>query len=173
VGWVNGQTTWDGMQLAEVRQILTGQREAGCRIWVAGGWGVDALVGGQTRSHRDLDLAVDADDASDVVLALVRRGYHLETDWLPVRAEFAAAAKGWVDVHPVVFDDLGHGRQADLNGGHLDYPPAAFDVGCLGGMTLPCLSREQQLRFHSGYEPRAVDVHDLELLASLGPRAGG
>jgi lincosamide nucleotidyltransferase A/C/D/E len=31
-----------------------------CRVWAAGGWGVDALVGHQTRDHRDLDLALDA-----------------------------------------------------------------------------------------------------------------
>src|SRR4051794_21469752 len=32
---------------------------AGVRCWLAGGWGVDALVGRQTRVHRDLDLVLD------------------------------------------------------------------------------------------------------------------
>lgn len=29
---------------------------AGADVWVGGGWGIDALVGRQTRQHRDLDL---------------------------------------------------------------------------------------------------------------------
>jgi lincosamide nucleotidyltransferase A/C/D/E len=51
-----------GMELGEVLGVLADLTEAGCSVWVAGGWGVDALVGRQTRSHRDLDLALDADN---------------------------------------------------------------------------------------------------------------
>jgi lincosamide nucleotidyltransferase A/C/D/E len=29
-------------------------------VWLAGGWGVDALAGQETRPHRDADLCVDA-----------------------------------------------------------------------------------------------------------------
>lgn len=38
----------------------------------------------------------------------------------PVRVELARPGMGWVDLHPVVFDATGHGRQADLDGGHFD-----------------------------------------------------
>lgn len=158
---------WTGMQLSEVGSILAGLRAAGCRVWVGGGWGVDALVGQQTRPHRDLDLAVDAGDEGRAILVLERRGYHVETDWRPVRVELVHEGVGWVDLHPVVFDRSGHGRQADLDGGHFDYPAAAFVVGTLAGVDAPCLSREQQVIFHSGYEPRAQDLHDLHLLGSL------
>jgi hypothetical protein len=48
------------MGLREVLGVLGDLAEAGCAVWVAGGWGVDALAGRQTRLHRDLDLAVDA-----------------------------------------------------------------------------------------------------------------
>lgn len=53
-------------------------------------------------------------------------GYRPETDLLPVRVEYAAAGRGWIDVHPVVFDDPGQGRQQALGGDHFDYPAAAF-----------------------------------------------
>lgn len=79
---------------------------------------------------------------------------------------------GWVDLHPVVFDDTGHGRQADVDGGHFDYPPTAFTAGSLGAADVACLSGDQQLSFHTGYEPRPVDLHDLEILSSLGSSAG-
>ena len=88
------------MQLAEVHEILAELLKAGCRVWVAGGWGVDALIGRQTRPHRDLDLAVDANDETPAVWMLERRGYQVETDLGPVRVELAAWSRGWVDLHP-------------------------------------------------------------------------
>jgi lincosamide nucleotidyltransferase A/C/D/E len=156
-----------GMNLGEVLAVLADLAEAGCAVWVAGGWGVDALVGQQTRLHRDLDLAVDARIETMALRILERRGYRVETDWRPVRVELIAEGRGWVDVHPVVFDATGHGRQADVGGGQFDYPPEAFDQGALGGVCVPCLSHDQQLLFHTGYEPRAIDLFDLALLRRL------
>jgi lincosamide nucleotidyltransferase A/C/D/E len=152
------------MQLVEVLSVLAELRSAGCQVWIAGGWGVDALVGRQTRVHRDLDLAVNAEDEMAVVRVLERRGYRIETDWRPVRVELTAERRGWVDLHPVVFDSDGDGRQADFDGRHFDYPAAAFVKGVLDGVQVPCLSRRQQVRFHTGYPPRGVDRHDLRLL---------
>jgi len=158
-----------GVPLAEVLAVLQVLQAAGCRVWVAGGWGVDALVGRVTRAHRDLDLAVDAAGEDRAIRVLEHRGYTVETDWRPVRVELAAPDVGWVDLHPVAFDEAGYGRQADVDGGCFNYPPDAFSAGRLGGAEVPCLSREQQLRFHRGYPPRAVDLHDLRLLEPREP----
>jgi lincosamide nucleotidyltransferase A/C/D/E len=162
-----------GMRLSEVHAILLELDAAGCRIWVAGGWGVDALVGYQSRAHRDLDLAVDAEDMSAALLVLERRGYCVETDWRPVRVELVCVDVGRVDLHPVVFEENGRGRQGDFDGAHFDYPQAAFDVGTLDGLRVRCLAPAQQLSLHSGYELRPVDLHDLRLLHALtaGPDA--
>ena len=152
-----------------MRDVLSDLTAAGCALWVGGGWGVDALVGHQTRHHRDLDLAVDTADEAMALNVLHRRGYAVETDWRPVRVELVAPGRGWVDLHPVSFDTSGHGRQAGPDGDPFDYPPEAFALGELDGLTVPCLSRDQELRFHSGYPPRAADRHDLALLGSLAP----
>src|SRR4249919_455615 len=93
-----------GMDLGEVLGLLADVIGAGCSVWVAGGWGVDALVGRQTRLHRDLDLALDARNERVALRALEGRGYNVETDWRPVRVELVAEGRGTVDVHPVVFD---------------------------------------------------------------------
>jgi len=156
--------------LAEVLAVLGDLDRAGCRVWVGGGWGVDALVGRQTRAHRDLDLAVDATDEGEALDVLARRGYRVETDWRPVRVELVAPGRGRVDVHAVTFsgDGSGHGRQPGLDGTAFDYPPEALGSGRLGGRTVPCLTRDQQVLFHQGYPPRAVDLHDLALLDRLG-----
>ena len=70
---------WSGMPSSEVLAVLEDLGSARCRVWVGGGWGVDALVGRQTRAHRDLDLAVDAEDEGRALAALARRGYRVET----------------------------------------------------------------------------------------------
>ena len=165
-----GTAPGEGMPLGEVSEILGDLRRAGCRVWVAGGWGVDALVGHQTRLHRDLDLAVDARDEATAVAVLEGRGYQVETDWRPVRVELTNPGVGWVDVHPVAFNDnTGHGRQAGLDRDQFDYPPDALTTGSLDGVKVQCLSAQQQIAFHRGYAPRPVDLHDLQILASLDP----
>ena len=155
------------MRAIDVLAVLDALARAGCTAWVGGGWGVDALAGRQTRAHRDLDLAVPADREVEALEALAALGFAVETDWRPVRVELAAPGERCVDLHPVVFDAIGHGRQADLDGGHFDYPPGCFTTGTIAGGTVACLSVSQQVRFHAGYEPRAHDRHDLALLHHL------
>ena len=155
------------MVLDETVRVLDALDGAGVRHWVAGGWGVAALIGRQTREHRDLDLAVDATDldaATDVLAAL---GYHPETDWLPVRAEYVAPGRGWVDLHPLRFDADRSATQAALDGPDFVYPADAFTLGALAGRRVPCLSPAQQRLFHQGYEPAEKDLHDLAELERL------
>jgi lincosamide nucleotidyltransferase A/C/D/E len=152
----------------DVIQVLDALDGAGVRHWVGGGWGVAALVGRQTRPHRDLDLNVDAEDLGSCLAALGELGYAPETDWLPSRVELRAPGDRWVDVHPVAFDENGAGRQADLDGGFFEYPPGAFGSGIIAGRRVGCLSARQQRLFHDlGYEHRPQDVHDLAQLDTL------
>jgi lincosamide nucleotidyltransferase A/C/D/E len=155
------------MSAPEVHAVLDALAAAGCRVWIGGGWGVDALVGYQTRGHRDLDLAVDADHGDAALVALGKLGYVIETDWRPVRVEVVAAGRGRVDVHPVTFNEAGDGRQADGDGGFFLYPAGCFTVGAIAGRRVNCLTIEQQLRFHSGYQLRDIDHADLALLHGL------
>lgn len=147
--------------------VSEGLRAASVRHWLAGGWGVDALVGRQTRKHRDLDLAVDADACADAVAVLGTLGYTAETDWLPVRLELAGPGERWVDLHPVVFGARGDGRQAGLDGSHFDYPATDLVVGAIQGYPLPCISLARQRAFHFGYPLRPEDEADLAQLDKL------
>jgi hypothetical protein len=83
------------MDIAEVPAVLADLTEAGCSVWVVGGWGVDALIGRQTRLHRDLDLALDARKETVALRVLERRGHRIETDWRPVRVDLVAEGRGW------------------------------------------------------------------------------
>lgn len=153
--------------LTEVLDATGALAGAGVRHWLGGGWGVDALVGRQTRPHRDLDLAVDAEQLHGAVEVLGGLGYRTETDWLPVRLELAAPGRRWVDLHPVVFDAHGDGLQPGLDGASFAYPAADLVAGRVEGHRLPCLSAARQRAFHTGYPPRPQDRHDLALLDTL------
>ncbi|MCD5316458.1 nucleotidyltransferase domain-containing protein [Kineosporia babensis] len=153
--------------MAEVFEVLDAAETLGSPVWVAGGWGVDVLVGRQTREHRDLDLALDARFEDLLVGRLETLGYRVETDQRPARVELAAPGRRWVDLHPVVFDDAGEGRQADLHGGFFVYPREAFASGHLAGRRIPCLSARQQRIFRRGYPLRPVDYLDLAELERL------
>lgn len=127
--------------------MLAALDAVGLRTWVAGGWGVDALVGRETRRHSDLD--VTHAPLEQALTALERLDYGVETDWLPSRVELAAPSERWVDVHPVVIDDEGTGWQvnvADLP--PFRYPPHACTTGSISGAPVRCLSVAQQLLSH-------------------------
>src|SRR5260221_6501645 len=47
----------------------------GIKVWIDGGWGVDALLGHQTREHDDLDVALRHSDVSALCKLLEDRGY--------------------------------------------------------------------------------------------------
>jgi lincosamide nucleotidyltransferase A/C/D/E len=154
------------MTAAEVHLVLAALAAAECPVWIAGGWGVDALVGRQTRPHRDLDLALTADREAAALEALGVLGYAIVTDWRPVRVEVGAPGGRWVDLHPVAFDEYGDGHQAGLDGGSFSYPKGCFVTGSIDGQPVGCLSVAQQLEFHSGYDLRDVDLADIALLQS-------
>ena len=155
------------MPVNEVHRVLDALTEAGCRAWIAGGWGVDALAGRQTRPHRDLDLLVEAALLDDALHALAGLGYEVETDWLPIRIEVAASGRRWVDLHPVVFDGDGHGVQAGPDGTTYEYPAACLVAGLLDDRVVACLSVDRQIEAHTGFPPRDVDRADLAVLRGL------
>ncbi|WP_018549567.1 nucleotidyltransferase domain-containing protein [Streptomyces sp. LaPpAH-108] len=161
------------MDITDLFDLLDILESADAPYWVAGGWGVDVLVGRQTRQHRDVDLALDARSETATVDALEAFGYRVETEQRPTRVELAAPGRRWVDLHPVVFDTEGVGRQADLDGGVFLYPHGAFTVGTLQGRAVPCLSVSKQLGFRRGYTLRDVDHHDIALLESLNVHQSG
>ena len=155
------------MTLGELRRVLAVFESLACPHWLEGGWGVDALVGRQTRAHRDVDVDFDARFEARVLAALEGLGYAVETDWRPNRVELAADGERWVDLHPLQVDADGAARQAALGGGWHEFPASYFTTGRLGDVAVPCLSLEAQLLFHSGYQLRDIDAHDLALLEGL------
>ncbi|MFJ4922691.1 nucleotidyltransferase domain-containing protein [Streptomyces sp. NPDC088725] len=137
----------------------------GADVWIAGGWGIDALVGKQTRPHRDLDLAHRADHEPRVIEALAAAGFTETLDQRPVRFVMARPSGESVDLHPLVFAPDGSAVQSSHDPDEpFRYPADCFTAGTIGGERVPCLSAAQQVAFHQGYEPAGHDRHDMALL---------
>lgn len=131
---------------------------------VSGGWGIDALLGVQTREHRDLDVGVDAAFVDDAVVLLVRLGYSVAADERPARLELRAADGRTVDLHPIDWSQPQNGRQQGSNGLLFEYPAHDIVEGRVGRRNVPCISATLQRKFHSGYEPGERDRADLAAL---------
>ncbi len=63
------------MTSTDVIDFYTTLENLGIEMWVDGGWGVDALLGEQTRPHKDLDIAIQQKDVSKLRELLEVRGY--------------------------------------------------------------------------------------------------
>ncbi len=136
----------------------------GADVWIGGGWGVDALVGEQTRPHQDLDLMHRQEHEAFVVEALARAGFAETLSWRPVRFVVRDEIGREIDLHPLRFAPDGSATQASLTDEPFRYPASSFVTGTILGTVVPCLSAEQQVYFHQGYEPRERDLHDMALL---------
>lgn len=156
------------MLAAEVIRLIELLDDHGFDVWIGGGWGVDALLGQQTRPHDDLDILIRVEDEAAVLSLLRDDGFAIVTDWRPVRLALRHPAKGEVDVHPLHSAADGSAWLPDLDGGRFDYPPGVFVTGSIAGREVPCINADQQLRFHLGYQPEAKDRADMEALSKAG-----
>lgn len=147
--------------------VLACLEVAGLFAFVDGGWGVDALLGWQTRPHDDLDLVIRFDEWRAVCDVLRPLGYALHLDEMPTRFVLRAKGDRRIDFHPMRFDDTGDAHQ-ELPGGKLfTCRIDALDRrGTIDGFEVRCLTPELQLAAHLGYEPDKTDRHDVGLLCA-------
>ena len=155
------------MPLIQLLRVLDVIESTGCRYWLEGGWGIDALAGGQTRDHRDVDIDFDATRERELIEALELLGYRETIDDRPTRIELVAA-DGWcVDLHPLQLGASGDARQQAPDGSWWNFRREWFTTGYIENRRVPCFTAEGQRYFHSGYELRDVDVRDLATLDAL------
>lgn len=141
--------------------------ESSITYWIDGGWGIDILAGKQTRTHRDIDIDFDAQYTEKLLTILKAHGYQVETDWTPIRIELYNEKLGYLDIHPFIINEDGTSKQADLEGGWYEFEADYFGSAIFEGKTIPCISVKGQKIFHTGYELREVDKHDIEIIENL------
>ncbi len=156
------------MTESDVRQLL--DVLAGLRLWLDGGWGVDALLGKPTREHSDLDAAIDRTDLDEAARRLRELGFEHAPDiepGEPARYVMRDTRGRQVDFHVLVFDADRDGWQTLADGQRIRYSAADLDArGEIAGRTVACISPALQLRHHTGYEPNERDRVDIARLAA-------
>jgi lincosamide nucleotidyltransferase A/C/D/E len=150
----------------EVLEVLDRLDAGGIEWWVDGGWGVDALLGEETRPHDDLDLVVRREDI-DRLPALFPEFARADEEWWPARFVLRDGAGRQIDFHPVTFDARGDGWQELVGGARGRYPAADLGSrGRIGGREVRCITPELQLRHHhyATGGPDDIDWDDVRVL---------
>jgi lincosamide nucleotidyltransferase A/C/D/E len=146
------------MTAEDVVELLLLMEENGIGVHLDGGWGVDALLGWQTRSHEDLDIAVRHKDVPPLRRLLAARGYREITS--PEAKDFnfvLSDSQGRkIDVHSYTFDAQGNHVYG------IAYPiDALTGSGMINRHALRCISAEWAVKFHTQYEPDETDFQDV------------
>ncbi len=153
------------MKAQDVLRLIDAIEDRGIDVWVDGGWGVDALLGEQTRAHADLDIVVQHKDVPTLRRLLEKRGSRDEPrdDARPWNFVLADGRGREVDVHAITFDSEGNGLYSSPGKEEGTYYPAASltGVGRLKGREVKCISAEWQVKFHSGYDVNDKDRPDV------------
>jgi 2'-5' RNA ligase len=156
--------TMDADDVLEIVRTLAGR---GITVWLAGGWGVDALLGEQTRRHADLDLCVDAVEERHALDVLHGLGFEVVDElaeagrWLPRRIIARDLLGRTIDLLSVEQSDRGDVARDDEP---VRLEADGVTIGRVADQEIPCLSAALQVRLHSGYQPRPIDREDVERL---------
>ena len=125
----------------DILRILGALRESGIPPSVDGGWGIDALLGEQTRAHEDLDRLIGLEHALCAARALASSGGALAEDELPARLVLDNPGGRRIDVNTASFNAAGAGWQRLQDGLRFRYPPGGFTSGgAVAGEPVQCLS---------------------------------
>lgn len=133
----------------------------GLEVVVDGGWGVDALLGYQTRPHLDLDIALPYRDLPLLRRLLIIANFvqiPTEDTWehnFVVQDE----RQRRIDVHSYILDESGSNvGGVAYRGQHL------VGTGSIGGRPVRCIPVDAMIEFHLGYEPDRDDYDDVRAL---------
>jgi lincosamide nucleotidyltransferase A/C/D/E len=135
--------------------------ENGIDVYIDGGWGVDALLGKQTRTHSDLDIAVQHKDVPQIRALLEARNYKdiPRDDTRDCNFVLGDDKGHLIDFHSYTFDSSGN-----ITFG-IEYPYDSIKgTGSINGFPVKCISPEWMVKFHSGYKLDENDYHDVKSL---------
>ncbi|MBV8857187.1 MAG: nucleotidyltransferase family protein [Acidobacteria bacterium] len=155
------------MSASALAELLGLFEAAGIPVWLDGGWGVDALLGTQTRPHKDVDIVLPVRDVPRLRELLAERGFEVVAGKPPDSFVLADGAGLEVDVHAATFRESGDGVYRMQNGEDWVYTAAYLGgEGLVGGRPVRCLTPEAQVVCHAyGYTLAEKDYRDMELLA--------
>lgn len=150
------------MNADDVLAIYAQLTADGIEVWIDGGWCVDALLGEETRAHRDLDIAVDRKDEERLQAALSRMGLTQaptpdQSPWNYVMER----GDQRIDIHIFAY---GEDRQIVYG---VAYPFGSLTgTGVIMARQVRCVSPEWLFKFKTAYAPAAKDIADVQALSA-------
>ena len=140
--------------------------DAGIVLWLDGDWGVDALLGEQTRPHMDLGRIPQIADVPRMREVLVARGFSLKEGKPPDSFVLQDGDGLKIDDHAVALDADGNDVHRMEHGEDWIVPAESFKGrGRVAGRPVRCLSPTPQVLCHAqGYDPAEKDLADMERL---------
>jgi lincosamide nucleotidyltransferase A/C/D/E len=150
------------MTASEVLRLYEELELRGITVWIDGGWCVDALLGRQTRTHADLDIAVERRFADQLEQLLLSRGYQRKTGDRASAWNYSLEQQGRVvDVHVFEFDKNGKNVYG------VEYPFASLSgEGVILQSKVRCVGPKWMFKFKTAYPPGEKDLQDIQALAT-------
>lgn len=133
----------------------------GIDVWLDGGWGVDALLGRQTRPHADLDIALRHSDVPALRQLLIGLGYRDKPrdDTRDCNFVMRDSAGREIDIHSFELDAQGNNVfGVAYCAEHLT------GLGQVLDCSVRCVPPEWMVKFHTGYPLDADDFGDVKAL---------
>ena len=154
------------MTAENVLDIYSSLKNQDIEIWLDGGWGVDALLKKQTRSHADVDIVVQEKDLKKL------EGYFKKNNFSRINRNDSRAwnyvmnngRHGQVDVHVINIAKNGDGIYGPEENGDVYPASSLLGIGEINRSLVRCLSAEYQVESHLGYELKEKDYKDVSAL---------
>jgi len=142
-------------------EILKWFEANGFAVVVDGGWGVDALLGQQTRPHDDLDIAVQHSDVPGIRALLESKGFTdvPRDDTWECNFVMGDALGRQVDLHSCTFNE----KQENIFGVAYQYA-SLQGHGSINGYPVRCIPPDWMVQFHTGYPLDGNDYLDTKHL---------
>ena len=64
------------VSITDAKQIIRLATDAEIKVFLDGGWGVDALIGYETRRHNDIDILVEKKDYHKFIQIIKNNGFY-------------------------------------------------------------------------------------------------
>jgi lincosamide nucleotidyltransferase A/C/D/E len=132
-------------------------------LHIDGGWAVDALLGEQTRTHTDLDIAVQHKDLAQIRALLEKWGFTdvPRDDTRDCNFVLGDDQGRQIDIHSYTFDSAGKNVYG------VAYPfDSLAGTSSINGHRVKCISPEWLVKFHTGYKLDENDYHDVRALCA-------
>ncbi len=150
----------------------------GIPVWLTGGWGIDALLGEETRPHKDLDALALRADVPRLLALLASHGYQVielwsENRWveddhgtrIPTAFVLRDSQGRELDIHAMDLDGEGNGIPAWAEADDFVFTPQDLSGrGTIAGVPVACLTPGSQVTCHLGYPLPEVQRQDLARL---------